>query len=356
MKKIIAFICWCEVFFLWFCASSKFFNPADTYKLLAIPGLLFPICVLIILLTGFVCLFIARKQALILVLGLVVCYGSIRDYFPINFSQDKPTENFIKVLSYNTLAFSSFKKNDNGEFIIARYIIDEAPHIACLQEAPFRNVDEQNCFVNSLKKYGYHYCWDAIGYSGIGVASKYPIVKKELICKSISNGAVAYFMEPQPKDTLIVINAHLESMHLSPEDRGQYHAIVKNLNKAKEIGGKRTILSKIANSGCLRAQQADKIAKFIDRHAGKKIIMAGDFNDTPISFSHHEICTRLTDAYETSGNGLGRSFNKDAIIVRIDNIFCSTHWTPMCTKVHQDVLYSDHYPITSYLKVNDEKE
>lgn len=356
MKKIIAFICWCEVFFLWFCTSCKFINPAETYKLLAIPGLLFPISVLIILLTGLVCLFIARKQALILVLGLAVCYGSIRDYFPINFPKDKPTENFIKVLSYNTLSLGNYEKNDSGEFVIARYIIDEEPHIACLQEVSLRHMDDMNGFVNNLKKYGYQFSWDVIGESALGLVSKYPVVKKELLCRSGSNGAMAYFLETQPKDTLIVVNAHLESMHLSQEDRGQYHAIVKHLNKANEIGGKRTILSKIANSGSERAQQADTIAQFIDRHAREKIILTGDFNDTPISYAHHEICTRLTDAYKTSGNGLGRSFNKDAIIVRIDNIFCSTHWTPMCTKVHQDVLYSDHYPITSYLKVNDEKE
>lgn len=355
MKKIIAFVCWAEVLFMWFCAGCQFINPAETYKLLAIPVLLFPLSVFIVLITGLVCLFVARKQALILVLGLLVCFNSIRDYCPVNLPQEPPTEHFIKAMSYNTLSLGNFEKNDSGEFKVARYILSENPDIVCLQEAGFRSTEDQECMVNTMKENGYNYQWNALGNSVIGLASKYPIAKHEYLCMSTGNGAIAYYLTPRPNDTIIVVNAHLESMHLSSEDRGQYHAIVKHLNKANQIGGKRTILSKIANYGCLRAMQGDTIAHFIDRHAGQKMLVMGDFNDTPISFAHHQICSRLTDAYRTSGNGIGRSFNKDAIIVRIDNIFCSSHWTPMCARVHQDILYSDHYPITCYLKENQEK-
>ena len=58
----------------------------------------------------------------------------------------------------------------------------------------------------------------------------------------------------------------------------------------------------------------------------------------------------LTDAYRATGNGIGRSFHKDAIYVRIDNIFCSDHWKPFAAMVENSVDYSDHYPVSAYLK------
>ena len=353
MKKLIAFICWAEVLFMWLCAGCRFINAAETHRIFSIPGLLFPISAIIVVLTAVVCAFVARRQLLILLLGMAVCFHSFRDYCPFNFGTSIPEENFIKVMTYNTLGLGEHKTDDAGDFQIAHYIGTENPHIACLQEANFRYPADQESFLKTIEEYGYDYKWLAVGDANMGVASKFPIVDYKEIFHCGGNGAAAFFVLPPQQDTIVVINAHLESMHLSAEDRGQYHAIVKNLNHADTIKGKRTILSKIANAGVERARQADLLAHFVDSLAGKRIILTGDFNDTPISYAHYQICKRLTDAFKTAGNGMGRSFSKDAIIVRIDNIFCSSHWIPQYTYVEKSVNYSDHYPIISYLKEND---
>ena len=353
MKKIIAFICWLEVFFLWLCVGGKFFAPTEPTRILSLTGLVFPFCMVMILLTALVCLFIARKQGLILVLGCAVCFNSFRDYCPINPFTSIPKDNCLKVMSYNTLGLGEHRTDDAGEFVITHYIGSENPHIICLQEANFRNTEDQESFVKTMKGYGYDYKWLAIGDANMGVASKYPIVRYEEIFHSGGNGASIYYLLPPGQDTIRVINAHLESMHLDGTDRGQFHSIVKHLNQADTIKGKKTILRKIANAGVERARQARILTHYIDSLGDKRLILTGDFNDTPISYAHHQICQRLTDAYKTAGNGIGRSFNKDAIFVRIDNIFCSSHWTPQYTKIDQDAKYSDHYPIISYLKEKD---
>ena len=353
MKKIIAFICWSEVFLMWFCAASKYLNPAVTHKFISLAGLAFPISVLIVLLTALVCLIIARKQVLILILGLAVCFNSLRDYCPINLTASVPETADLKVLSYNTMSFSSWEKDEDGAFSVSKYLMNENPDIACLQEVSFRKTEDQEAMLKVCEAHGYHYKWTVIGETNMGVLSKFPIVKMDTICQSAGNGAAAFYAVRGEQDTLLIINAHLESMHLSKEDRGQYHAIVKHPAQADTIKGKRTMLRKICNSGVTRAGQADALGKFLDEHAGQQIILTGDFNDTPISYTHHQVCSRLTDAFKTAGNGISRSFNKDAIVVRIDNIFCSSHWTPVYTKVDHTVKYSDHYPIISYLKKND---
>lgn len=335
---------------MWGCAGTVYINPATYGKYFSVIGLCFPIFVGIVLFVGFVTLLFQPKMVWITVVGLLGCCSSLRDYCPINLSSPPP-KNALKVMSYNTMAFNNWAKDEKtGDMEVMRYVCSQRPDIACLQEASFRNDDDQRSALNTIKRYGLHYDWCAIGDGTVGVASKFPIVKHELLCHSKSNGAVAFFVTPKSQDTIIVVSAHLESMRLSKEERSNYNEIVRNPEQVEEIHGKVTLIKKIATGGEERAHQTDTLIHFLNKHANKKLILMGDFNDTPISYAHHSICSRLTDAYRATGNGIGRSFNKDAIYVRIDNIFCSSHFKPYATRVDDSVPFSDHYPIIGYLK------
>lgn len=348
MKKILLFLCWTSVLVLWACAASVYIDPSVFGAYFGLLGLAFPFCVAAVLFMAFVCLLAKQKAVLVPILGLVACYGSLRDYFPINLSTPPP-KGCLKVMSYNTMGFSDWKIDEKDEFTVARYICSQECDLVNVQEATMRTPADKEMLMGTMKKYGYHYKEMLLGVVTVGLASRYPIVKEEVICQSATNGAGAFYVTPRQGDTIIVVNAHLESMHLSAEDRSQYHQLVKNPEKADTIKGKRLILSKIAQASRARACQADTLGRFLDLHKGEKIILTGDFNDTPISYAHHEVCSRLTDAYRCSGNGLGRSFNKDAMFVRIDNIFCSGHWKPFAARVDGSVPFSDHYPIIAYL-------
>ena len=80
------------------------------------------------------------------------------------------------------------------------------------------------------------------------------------------------------------------------------------------------------------------------------MILCGDFNDSPISYAHRTLDKVLTDCYVATGNGPGISYHHNAIFVRIDNIMCSSHWTPYGCKVDRSARHSDHYPIYCWLK------
>ena len=133
-------------------------------------------------------------------------------------------------------------------------------------------------------------------------------------------------------------------------DRKNYKQIVMNPQDADEVKGKRAIVKKIVDATYERAHQADTVANYVARHDDKKIILMGDINDTPVSYTHHRFTENLTDVYRATGNGFGRSFHLDAIYVRIDHIFCSSHFKPFSARVDQTVPFSDHYPVTVYLK------
>ena len=64
----------------------------------------------------------------------------------------------------------------------------------------------------------------------------------------------------------------------------------------------------------------------------------------------------LTDAYVATGQGVGRSFNRDAIFVRIDNMFCSPDLRPYGACVDKSIVVSDHYPLYCNFKRIDTKK
>lgn len=350
MQKFLLILSWIAVLALWACAGSVYLSPAHYGWLLGVVGLCFPFGVAAVLGTALLCLLLKPKLLWVHLLGLGACAGSLRDYCPLNLSSPPP-KGCLKVMTYNTMNWGSRERDERGDYEVVRYVGTQRPDLACLQEAIFYGTEDQDAVVASLRRYGYHYHWLALSSMNIvGLASRYPIVDKEIICRSKTNGAAAFYVIPKRGDTLIVVNAHLESMHLSAENRHNFSQIVKNPDEAEAIGGKRAIISTIGHSGHDRALQADTLAQFLDRHKGRKVIVMGDFNDTPISYAHHQVCERLTDAFRATGNGIGRSFHKDAIYVRIDNIFCSPHWKPYAARVDASVPFSDHYPLTAYLK------
>lgn len=335
---------------MWGCAATVYVSAATYGKYIAVVGLGFPFCVAAVLAVGLVCLLLKPRLVWIPVVGLVGCFGSVRDYFPVNLSSPPP-KGTLKVMSYNTLALGNMRMSDDSvNYEVVRYIIDQRPDIACLQEVSFRNDDDRGRMTRSMRRYGYHFETIWVGENQLGVMARMPIADKRVVCHSKGNGFAAFSLVPRRGDTITVVCAHLESMHLSGEERSEYHELVKSPTKADKVHGKLTLVRKIATGGYERAMQADTLAQFIDRHKGRKLIVMGDFNDTPISYAHHQVCSRLTDCFRATGNGIGRSFNRDAIYVRIDNIFCSSHFKPYAMRIDTSVSWSDHYPMVGYLK------
>lgn len=352
MKRLLTLICRIAVLLLWLCAASVYVNPSRWLEIAGVAGLLFPVMVAVNVALLAVCvLFWQKETALTPLVGLACCWGTLRDYFPVNLSSPPP-KGCIKVMSYNIMSFGRWQQDEArpDEFAAARYACSQECDIIALQEPLFRGKDDQNTVLRTMNRYGYDYKWEAVGCNLLGVASKYLIARQEVICHSATNGAVAFYLVPNRRDTVIVVNVHLQTNSLSATERNAYHEMVRNPERADSISGKRAIIGKLKAAAAMRAAQADTIAQFLDRNQGRKVILAGDFNDTPVSYAHHEICRRLTDTFRATGNGIGRSFAKDGIYVRIDNVFCSSHWKPFAARIDGSVPFSDHYPFIVYLR------
>lgn len=350
LSQLMGTMAWVSVLALWLCVGCSWLHP-EHLRFLGVVGLAFPFFVAGVVVMTLLCLLLARRKIWIPLLGLATCIIPLREYCPINMPSPAP-KGAIKVMSYNTLAFGHNKKDAEGHNSVAKYIGRSGADIVCFQEGFYftKVIFEEDVRKPSKGHLAY---FDTIRSKDhiIGCFSHYPIVGKENLLPDSNAGCGVFLLRMGHNDTLRVVNCHLQSMRLSIEDRNNYHKIIENPEGADVEGSSRMLISKISRASVMRAYQADALAEYLAKNKGKNLLVCGDFNDTPVSYTHHQITqSGLTNVFTASGNGIGRTFNRDAIYVRIDHIFCSDHWKPFGCKIDRSVEHSDHYPIYTYLQ------
>ena len=255
------------------------------------------------------------------------------------------------------MGFGNLKK-ENGKNAILEYIRESDADIVCLQEYHTSTV-ASNRFIkekevrNELKAYPYRHV-QPVGQGGtnqIAIYSRFPILSaRKLGYKSNYNGSAIYELKVN-EDTITLINNHLESNKLTLEDKEVYEDILKDPNTHNVKTGMRQLVGKLAEASAIRSFQADSIATAIAASKHPYIIVCGDFNDTPISYTHRKIAENLNDAFTESGRGLGISYNQNKFYFRIDNILISDNMKAYNCTVDRSIKDSDHYPIWCYVKI-----
>lgn len=282
------------------------------------------------------------------ILGFILCFQPVRTYCPINVPSTPPKD-ALKVLSYNVYLFHSWDSLESQRLV--DYIVDQKADIVCLQESeidPREKVD-----IYGILKRNYAHV-DSLRFGKIDaltICSQYPILKSEEIeYESKSNHSVAFYLKIKG-DTVLVVNNHFESTGLSEDEKEQFRLMADgdqqrdSVEKHSEL-----LLGKLAAAARRRAPQARAVAQYVRDHSQYPIILCGDFNDSPISYTHHQLASELTDCHTATAFGPGISYHSNKMYVRIDNIMCSEHFTPYACHVDNSIDASDHYPITAYLK------
>ncbi|MBQ8152422.1 MAG: endonuclease/exonuclease/phosphatase family protein [Prevotella sp.] len=328
-------------------------SPAD-HPVLSCVGMTFPLFLLANLL--FLCFWLVFKFRMIWIpiLGFILSYVPINIYMPLNLKGANVPEGAIKLISYNVCEYGGNYKYEQGFEKIRDYLFEEDPDIVCLQE----DVDtwRRYCFKHYEKHFAYndtvHFVHSDLNTNGVGIHTRFPIIRRERIpYRSSSNGSVAWYLQVG-KDTLLVINNHFEGTHLSLEEREAYQGIIKGEMKGDTVRKEsKKLLVTLAESASRRAPQIEKVCRYIEEHRQYPILLCGDFNDTPISYSRHKMAKTLNDCFVSTGKGLGLSYNQNGFHFRIDHVFCSDNITPYNCKIDSKIDASDHYPIICWLKI-----
>lgn len=330
-------------------AYSDHVNPVN-FPLIACLGMIFPFFIIINLLFLVAWLFIKWRKALIPLAALIICYPSIHTYFPMHGSSKIP-EGCIKVVSFNVCGYVGNHDYTACFDSVYHYLKTQKADIVCLQE----DMCPQKERLDSLFPYNdtVHVCNKPSMINAVGIHTRFPVLKHEIIkMPSESNGAVAFYLKVGP-ETVIVVNCHLESFHLSPVDKKNYKDVLKGDMSGKAAEAEtRSLVKKVSVAMAKRAPQAEAVHRYIEAHRSYPIIVCGDFNDTPISYCRRVIAKGLIDCYVSTGTGSGVSYNQKGFRFRIDHIMCSDHFRPYRCKVDDSTQSSDHYPVVCWLQLD----
>lgn len=275
-------------------------------------------------------------------------------YFPISRAEKSlgTEEESLRILSYNVCAFGFKPHTKTSPNATLQYIKSSGADIVCIQEAMLNQNPWAGVVSKTLRSYldeDYPYI-NVIrvnrGGSTLALLSKYPIKEaKEIPLPSWVNGAVAYKVDIRGKETL-VINVHLESFRLRRVDGEDYLRLAKDGDAIRLKDALRAKLSPTFRSHNI---QANIIHDLIQSYGSGRVIVCGDFNDTPLSYARYKIGEGLEDAFVSKGNGLGITFHTRPFFVRIDHILFGPAFRALRCEVDKTASESDHYPIEAVL-------
>lgn len=354
LKGLITLVNIVMVLALLFSAWSQQISP-EIISWSNLMGLAFPILLVCNMLWVLAWILQFNIRCLLSTVAIIICWGEVLTYCPFNDSTDPsvyeqtPRNLKFKLLSYNVMGWDGNKKL-NGHNGSVDLIKEVDADLVCIQECGYTNNEKYLTRANIREQLNqYPYIQDDEKRGGMVLFSKFPIVKSWYKRGNTTLGRTVFYALNLGKDTLIVINNHLVSTGLSITNRVAFDSISRLNHSPEELVNAIEIPQKLAKKSQVRAQQINELSREIIqlKKRYRYVVLCGDLNDSPISYTHYTIRQLLGDAYMAKGRGPGISYNKNRLWVRIDHIMpCSHLETTKCTVIHSSKR-SDHYPIVA---------
>jgi endonuclease/exonuclease/phosphatase family metal-dependent hydrolase len=339
---------------------SPYVHP-DTCVIPALLALFYPVLLLANIL--FIVFWILKLRYFFIFSLITILAGYSQFFVTFSFNSDKPVGSYdeaMKIVSYNVRLFDQFKWKGNQNFFTRNAVFDfihsQQADIVCFQEffhgseKSFPTIDP---FLEKSETKNYHIDYvltkgDNKHY-GLATFTKLPVVGKGSIRfdNSSSNSGIYTDIVFQA-DTIRVFNFHLESIRFSKADH-KFVSEVIDPAAAPQYSSSKIIFQKLSNAIRKRAKQADKVRSYIDK-SPYPVIVCGDFNDTPLSYTYRTVSSGLDDAFLETGRGVGASYAGGIPFLRIDFILHDSTLDAYRFEKHK-VTFSDHYPLSCYFKM-----
>lgn len=339
---------------------APFVHPT-TFWPIAFFGLVYPV----ILVLSFVLLlvFLVKMSRWSILIAVLLILGGKLHFRLLSFGGDAENseneEPGLKVMSYNVRLFSLYtpdetSRNENRSKIF-NFLREELPDVVCFQEfyhqeksASFPTLDSLIPLLG-VKDVQERYVSRGRGKHNFGITtlSKYPIIAKGEVPLQdeydVSNANFCIFSDiVKGQDTFRIYNVHLQSIKLKSDD-------IKIADETETIestkGAVKNVVRKLKGAYQIRADQARKVVEH-SLESPYPVIICGDFNDTPLSYTYNQFVKNYTDAFRETSFGIGATYAGKIPAGRIDYIFHSEELIAREFQL-QDKKLSDHYAISA---------
>ena len=330
------------VFAIGLASLSVYVSPEKLW-IPALFGMAYPYLLVVNVVFIVLWIVIKPKFALFSVLIILAGFNNIGNY--LQFSGEKSAEKGVRVTSYNVKYFmgnTEFPSKENADHIL-NFLRQDNADIICLQEVRLNKrqiFDIKNTRLPQVK----HLQLAHNSYAGgLLTMTSFPILNMGEIRFKNSGNMIIYTDILMNSDTVRVYNCHLQSYRLREAEINTIDSLdFNNEPKTKE---KLKVLSlKFKDALIKRAEQAATLRAHID-NCNFPVIVCGDFNDTPVSFTYRTVKGDLEDSFTRSGKGTANTYNGKLPSFRIDYILYSPKFTSYNFEV-STLEHSDHFPIS----------
>lgn len=334
---------------------SVYISPEKIW-LFAFFGLAYPYLLISNVLFAAFWIYKKKKMFILSLLAVLLGWNYLGSYIqiPLKKSEENTynTEHKFNILSFNVRLFDLYQwnENDNTAKEIFTFINQNDFDLICFQEFFTKNrgeITEQKILKNLSEKYNTHIYYTIENKNhnyGIATFSKYPIVNRGVINFKNSSNSTIYTDVVIRKDTIRIFNNHLQSIRFN---KNNYTFITnsKALKEDERLREIKDISFRLRDAFIKRAIQADIISKHI-QNSPYPVIVCGDFNDVPVSYTYKTMKKNLNDSFTESGSGIGTTYKGKFPSFRIDFILHSKKIRCLDFEIHNMHL-SDHYPVSS---------
>lgn len=322
----------------------------EHFRYPAMLGLVFEWLVLINILMAIIWLFTQRKAWCSLSIIVLLCsWPHISNTWGMHRATKNPNaQHHLSVITYNIMGLHNIKPTKENEEL--QYIYDQDADVVCLEEfvvkknGHYLTLEDARQFF--APRYPYMHTDFLKGgknhHLGLVVFSKYPLLnKKHIDYDSHSNNSCRCDISAEG-DTIRLFVNHLESHRLSRTD---LDFIPDTISTSALYQKASTLAQKLDRGNTHRAGEVRAVREEINA-SPYPVIVVGDFNDVPVSYTYHTIRGELSDAYlSTHLLQRGHTFYVHPLMgIRIDYILHS----PLLLAEKCEVLpvdYSDHLPL-----------
>lgn len=340
------------------CYAAPYISP-DLLWPVAFLGLTFPAVVLVnvLFIIYWICFF--NMKFLFSLAAIVIGWSHITKFVQVNAkkSQDRQ-ENSINVVTFNARYFGILDQDtEDDPELFGDKLQRIRPDILCMQEMVITGVLDSNKTQSLFKKLyrGYNKVNVKIGKRGdwqcdnIAILTRFPVLGKGVVEHDSSSGNYTIYADILAHgDTIRVINTHLQSIKFEKRDYETVRALELQ-NDQEHIDAYRSIVSKMKYAFLMRARQTDAIREFMSV-SPYKLIVCGDFNDSPLSYAYRSIKGDLKDAFTEAGSGLGRTYVGKMPSFRIDYIFGDPSFS-FYNYYAKAFPFSDHKMVSSTIRI-----
>lgn len=241
----------------------------------------------------------------------------------------------FKLVTLNVHGFRQELGFRSGVEQTARFMREQRADVVCFQEfrdglsMPMDSIAAAFAFLPHYRR-----------ESGLALFSRYPILECTYFDYGDGvNGAMVADLQIDGRPVRL-LNVHMQTTGLAP--------LMRIYRKQTGTGipwrqARKTLL----DNACKRAEQARQLRRIIDDTA-MPVVVAGDLNDMPSSYTYRTLRDGLQDGFRRRGSGFGSTFRGMKGLLRLDYIFFGKGLTCQVYDI-ADVELSDHRPVIAEL-------